>query len=351
MTTTALIIAAGCGLGLLQVAAGIAIGMRLGRPRSTGRDADLLRARSLALELHGLTQRIGQGVSQHRSQFEAAEARLRDVPTGKHNPTTDLVVGVVAEILSANRQLQKELNAAETQIADQAREIESHLSTSLTDPLTKLPNRRALDEQLAARLQDYRKHGTPFSVMMVDVDHFKQINDSFGHPMGDQVLSAMGTVLRQSLRQQDFVARFGGEEFAIVFPHTTASDAKRAAIAACQNVRSLSADFEHLERRITASGGLAEIASGEDADSLVRRADEALYRAKRNGRDRSYLHDGTDCVPLEHNTNGEISSAEPAPLDGDSDSNARVAPTSAAMAGACDELREAVLSSVGGEID
>lgn len=336
--------AAGCGLGVLQLAAGIAIGMRLGRPRPTGRDTDLLRARSLALELHGLAQRIGQGVSQHRSHFEAVSARLEDVPTGKHHPTTDLVVGVVAEILSANRQLQKELDQAESQIAEQAREIESHLCTSLTDPLTKLPNRRALDEQLAARLEDYRKHGIPFSVMMVDVDHFKQINDTFGHPMGDEVLAHMGGVLRQGLRQQDFVARFGGEEFAVVFPHTTAGDAQRAAIHACRNVRSLSAEFEHLDRRITASGGLAEITPGEDAESLVRRADEALYNAKRNGRDRAYLHDGVACRPLEPEGEGQ----SPLPTEAhEIRSGESIEPASAALAGACDELREAVLSSVG----
>ncbi|WP_425396937.1 GGDEF domain-containing protein [Aeoliella sp.] len=345
MTNTVLIILGGCLLGALQLVVGVAIGWWLRRPAPGSRDVDLGRARSLALELHGLTQSIGMRVADHRSRFEAASARLQEAPADKHHPTTDLVVGVVGEILAANRQLQEELHAAEDQIAEQAREIESHLTTSLTDPLTRLPNRRALDEQLATRLGDYRKHGTPFSVVMVDVDHFKQINDDFGHQMGDDVLVSLAGALRTSLRRHDFVGRYGGEEFAIVLPHTTLDEGHHAVAKAQEALRMLSDQFQQLERPITASAGIASIEPGEEVSTLVKRADEALYAAKHNGRNCTWIHDGAECLPLD-----EQLAAEPtwqAPANEDTEGNESASqPLSAAMAGACDDLRAAMTSTV-----
>ena len=350
MNPTLLIIFAGCLLGAVQLGLGVLIGMWLRRPDARSRQADLSRARTLALQLHGLTQRIGSQVSDHRLRFEAADTKLRDIPTGKHHPTTDLVVGVVGEVLAANRQLQEELNAAENQIAEQAREIESQMTISLTDPLTKLPNRRALDDQLASRLQDYRKHGTPFSLLMVDVDHFKQVNDTFGHPVGDEVLVGMGGALRSALRKHDFVARYGGEEFAVIFPHTTLDEAQRAAAKACEGIGVLSAQFEYLNRALTASGGLASINPGENVASLIQRADDALYMAKHKGRDRTYLHDGQECVPLstELASGAAWQTQDAPPTDRAAEADRPPADAqSASLLNVCDDLRSAMLGTVG----
>lgn len=342
MDTTVLLVTAGCLLGIVQLAAGIAIGCWLRRPSQTGRDADLRRARLLALELHGMTQRIGEHVSDHRTQFEAAEAKLASVETGRNGPTTDLVVGVVGEILAANRKLQDELTAAENHIAEQAREIESHLTTSLTDPLTRLPNRRALDEQLVSRMEEYRKFGTPFSLVMLDADHFKGINDTHGHPVGDEVLVGMATVLRAALRKHDFVARYGGEEFAFVLPHTTVEEAERATSKAREAVGTLSASFAHLGREITASAGLASIQPGESIESLLRRADAALYMAKQHGRNRTYVHDGHECLPLDEFWTHCVASSTAADFG--------VLPSGpATLAEACDELRSAMLATMSSE--
>lgn len=347
MTTTVLMIVAGCLLGAVQLAAGVAIGLWLRRPAPGSRDVDLGRARTLALELHGLTQRIGLRMADHRTRFEAASTRLENVPADKHHPTTDLVVGVVSEILAANRQLQQELHAAEDQIAEQAREIESHLNSSLTDPLTKLPNRRALDEQLAARLSDYRKHGTPFSLVMLDVDHFKHINDNFGHQTGDDVLVSLAGALRTSLRRNDFVGRYGGEEFAIILPHTTLDEGHHALDKAHEALSLLSERFEHLERPLTASAGLASIEPGEEVPTLVERADQALYAAKRDGRNCTWIHDGAACRPLDE----RIATAEAwKPANDDAEEVAELdEPMSASLAGACDDLRAAMLGSVEGQ--
>ncbi|WP_197528994.1 GGDEF domain-containing protein [Aeoliella mucimassa] len=341
-----LFVLAGCLLGLVQMAIGIAIGVWLRSSSTDSRNADLRRTRSVALELHRLTQKIGTSVSDHRDRFEKMESRLQESPGGRHNPTTDLVAGVVGEILAANRQLQTELHQAEQQIADQAREIESHMTSALTDPLTKLPNRRALDDQMANRLRDYRKLGTPFSLLMIDVDHFKAINDDFGHQTGDEVLAGMGGVLRASLRRHDFVARYGGEEFAVILPHSSLDEAQCAANKAREGFTQLSDLFAHLKRNITVSGGLATIQPGEELDHLIARADEALYLAKRSGRDRTYMHDGLICRELDEESltegNGlDSSAASSAPTKDTLNS----LPTSAAMATACSDLRSAVFGS------
>lgn len=299
MTPTLSIIIGGCLLGIVQLSVGVFIGLRLRQNVPDTGDADSRRARNLALGLHSITYHLGSAITDHAEKFEKVEQKLNAQCDGKHHPTTDLIVGVVGEILKANQLLQRELSQAENQIAEQVVEIESHLNSALTDPLTGLPNRRALDEQLGRRLEDYRKHGTPFSLLMVDADHFKKINDTFGHPVGDEVLIELGKSLQAALRKHDFVARYGGEEFAVILPYTTLDEAQRASAKVREGIGHLSTKFEHLGRPITASGGLASIAPGENIESLVSRADQALYGAKQNGRDRTYQHDGTDCRPLD----------------------------------------------------
>ncbi len=346
MSSPLTIVLVGSLLCLLQLAMGIAVGLWLRRPKALGRDADLRRAHSIALQLHGLTQQLGGSVSQHRERFEVAEERLQNQVSGKQNPTTDLVVGVVSEILAANRELQRELHDAEIQIAEKTVEIATHLDSALTDPLTDLPNRRALDEQLTRRLEDYRKHGIPFSLLMFDLDHFKQINDTFGHPVGDEVLKGLSGTMRSALRRHDFVARYGGEEFAVILPHTNLDEAQRAAGKASEGMALLSDQFAHLDRSVTASGGLASIAPGEEIASLVRRADEALYAAKENGRNCIYLHDGSKSWPLnpalaerdwEVSGGSDREENEEPPLDSTPEM-----PRSDELIGACGDLRNAL---------
>lgn len=333
MTPTFLLLIVGCGLGIVQLLAGLALGLWLRRPGSDARHADLVRAQRLAASLQGLTQDLGKAVSQHRSRFEAAQARLAAEPVGGHLPTTDLVVGVVSEVLRANQQLQAQLTRAEDHIVEQAAEIESYLTRAMTDSLTELPNRRALDEQLARRLEEYRKRKTPFSLLMIDLDHFKQINDTFGHQTGDMVLRDSAKALTEALRRDDFVARYGGEEFAVVLSGTGELEAEHAVEKATQGLEALSEKYVHFGRPITASSGLAAIRPGETVESLLRRADAALYAAKHDGRDCTYLHTGTECRRLQ--PGGEQSAGEHAAMGGE--------PISAELAGACHELRSAML--------
>jgi diguanylate cyclase (GGDEF)-like protein len=119
---------------------------------------------------------------------------------------------------------------------------------------------------------------------MIDIDHFKRVNDDFGHAGGDSVLAHVGALLKAQTRSTDVVARFGGEEFVVLLPHTVLA---QAVAKAAQIGTALSREpVEPLTRRVTASFGVAELSTGEDGAALLARADAALYEAKRTGRDR-----------------------------------------------------------------
>jgi len=155
---------------------------------------------------------------------------------------------------------------------------------SLTDPMTGAANRRRMDTVLVIELTRFARHGAPFSVVMADVDHFKRVNDDYGHTAGDAVLKALVTIMQDSARATDVVARYGGEEFVIVQPHTTADDA----VAWAERIRVKVAEslIPPLDRGITASFGVTDSREGDTADTLIARADEALYQAKNAGRNR-----------------------------------------------------------------
>lgn len=157
---------------------------------------------------------------------------------------------------------------------------------AMSDGLTGLPNRRALDLALTHELATARRSGQPFAVVMADVDHFKAINDQFGHRAGDATLAAFAARLRQALREQDLPFRFGGEEFCVLLPATDGD----GAVALAERLRQAVAQPGDGDKRpLTASFGIAIWRIGDTAATLFDRADQALYRAKMRGRDRVEL--------------------------------------------------------------
>ncbi|WP_028618654.1 diguanylate cyclase [Pseudomonas canadensis] len=162
--------------------------------------------------------------------------------------------------------------------------LEVQRQKALIDPLTGLPNRAAWSERLDQEVNTWHQRGNNLSLAMLDLDHFKRINDGYGHLAGDKVLKIIANVLRKRLRPSDFIARFGGEEFVLLMPNSSLSDALaagevlRAAIQACPF------HFKGEPVTITVSMGVAQFQPGERSDLALKRADEALYRAKAAGR-------------------------------------------------------------------
>jgi diguanylate cyclase (GGDEF)-like protein len=155
------------------------------------------------------------------------------------------------------------------------------------DALTRVHNRGAFDDVLAKQVDFSFLSGQPMGLMMVDLDNFKVINDSYGHPGGDEVLQAVArTLIKLFPRRSDFIARYGGEEFALILVDASPADLERLGERVLEAVRAL--EIEYLEHRITltCSIGIATAVPQDSAESVLRRADQALYRAKQDGRDR-----------------------------------------------------------------
>jgi len=165
------------------------------------------------------------------------------------------------------------------------------LETSLTDSLTRVGNRRKLEQALATEISRVRRTGGTLCAIMADIDHFKLVNDVYGHGAGDSVLIRFGALLMSKTRPTDIVTRFGGEEFIVLMPQTVLAQA----LAKAEQFRSaLAAELiEPLGKPVTSSFGVAELASGEDAESFLGRIDAALYRAKEAGRNRVIAADAT----------------------------------------------------------
>ncbi len=154
----------------------------------------------------------------------------------------------------------------------------------MNDPLTGLFNRRHLEEELRKEIDRADRHGRPLALAMLDADHFKRINDGHGHQAGDEVLRAIARRCQNRLRSHDLIGRYGGEEFVIVFPETTLAEAAVVAERLRAAVTEQRIEGGGAKLSVTVSIGLAELVPGQGLESLFRRADSALYRAKQDGR-------------------------------------------------------------------
>ncbi len=151
------------------------------------------------------------------------------------------------------------------------------------DALTGLPNRRQIEQALGTAISQSNRNNVPFAALMIDIDHFKRLNDTFGHPLGDEVLRQVATRLREQLRAGNTLGRWGGEEFMVIAPYSDLGEARQLGERLRHAVRSEPVADEHM---LTVSVGVAVYHSGDTSETLVDRADQALYRAKQAGRDR-----------------------------------------------------------------
>jgi diguanylate cyclase len=199
------------------------------------------------------------------------------------------LVQTTNEMHETNNNLEQKLTASKQEINQLQENLEVVRTESLTDPMTGLANRKYFDEMLATAISNANARGESLSLLMVDIDHFKKFNDTWGHLTGDQVLRLVASSLKQNVKGQDVAARYGGEEFAVVLPNTQL----RSALTVGDHIRRATMAKELMKRstgenlgRITVSIGVATMNKDDNPQSLIERADMCLYAAKRNGRNR-----------------------------------------------------------------
>lgn len=239
-------------------------------------------------EVSGKVKDVQEAASDYNQSLTDVTVKISKA---KSQQEIEAVVNDVAaktqHMLENNKKLEAELASSMMMMAELKRDLEYVRREAMTDGLTGLANRKSFDDELRQLMSDASAVKKPFTLLMVDIDHFKSFNDNFGHQVGDQVLRLVARTLKDGLKGRDFAARYGGEEFAILLPET----GLQSALAVGNSLRQAIAMKDVVNRtsgstlgRITMSIGVAEYAYESAPEDIIERADAALYIAKHNGR-------------------------------------------------------------------
>ncbi|WP_456431968.1 diguanylate cyclase [Thermosulfuriphilus sp.] len=229
---------------------------------------------------------LGQSTTE---RVEAMEESLGKMEAAVPIEDFEAIVKEVDTLRSHNQALKAEVEQARGVIEDQTQEIERLRENIRIDYLTALLNRRALDEELKDEVLRAKRYGFELSVAMLDIDHFKHINDTYGHAIGDEVLKTVARLLKENVREVDRLYRYGGEEFLLLMPHTHCRDALKVCERLIKKVGDHLFSFPNrgFSFRITLSAGIAELEKEDTPESLLERADATLYAAKIKGRNKA----------------------------------------------------------------
>lgn len=252
--------------------------------------------------IRGILQTLARAIQ--RAEQAATDssqilAEVRDMIERMNLPEelTDVNAQLLREIdrvVSSNLSLKRELAASQDVLETQRQQIETLKVAVRIDGLTQLANRAYFDEKLVEQMSLFKRYREPFSLLMIDVDLFKEINDTHGHQGGDRILKGIAYKIRGALRESDFVARYGGDEFAVILIKSSGNIACDIAWKLCNEVRASRFILDGVEVRTTLSIGVAEVREGETVEELLQRADRALYKVKDIGRNGVVLADRRD---------------------------------------------------------
>jgi diguanylate cyclase len=250
-------------------------------------------SKSLEQELGKVLGLIRSHISTNESyakSLASAQARLSALPEAAQ------VRVIVALLVSENERMRQDSLQLTSKLEDSKKQIEvlrTNLSAVeevvLKDPLTGIGNRRCFDVTMEKTILESRQKNSVFSLIMCDIDHFKRVNDAFGHQVGDEIIKMFSRVIESSVREGDSIVRYGGEEFAIILPMTDQDSAKSIAERIRRQFESKKLTIRETSQKVgqlTASFGVAQYRPGDDADMIVQRADAKLYDAKSGGRNR-----------------------------------------------------------------
>ncbi len=249
---------------------------------------ELKRAQAVAKELEQIADVVRRSLATHHSSVLKFKDRMSSMGSVAKEGAWQDLCAEAEEMLKPTLQLAAQMAAAYDQIRQQSNNLMTFTEVR-TDALTGVSNRRALDDTLESLLAMLHRYEQAFSILIVDIDNFKKLNDEQGHLYGDRMLKAVAKLLADTVRETDMVARYGGEEFVIVMPQTPLD----GAIIFAERLR------QRIEQDLplTVSGGVTATAEGDDSQTLLARADAALYSAKAAGRNRLFCHTGQSIEP------------------------------------------------------
>ncbi len=184
------------------------------------------------------------------------------------------------------RQAQKQIDDANKKIETLQRQMEKIKQEIVIDPLTRAYNRRAYDKKIKHEFMGFKRYGRPTALAIADIDHFKRVNDTFGHHAGDMVLQGLSKLIKREIREIDVLARYGGEEFALILPHTSYQQACDVAERIRLKIVDHQLEYKGKSFSVTVSFGVGSLKDDDTIESYVERVDQALYRAKDQGRNR-----------------------------------------------------------------
>lgn len=276
---------------LLTVVVGIVVGFVVGRtytlqnePKKLQKDREsTLEALAKLLES---TKQFNSDVGSHNQELNSVRQSVTDMQDEGLESVQEVLIEQISMVVESNKKMESDLVMTQYQLEEQAQEIDRTRKEARTDELSGLENRKAFDEALHYLITRYKSKGISFGLLLCDVDHFKRINDTFGHQAGDEVVKRIGTTLKDCVRPHDHVARFGGDEFAILLDQVTADIAHDVAVRMRGTVErtNFSTDDGNGDLAVTLSMGLAVVNSEDSMESILKRADQALYRSKEQGR-------------------------------------------------------------------
>ena len=284
----------GICLNNLLLVAWLAVGLFVGRRRGRKDIEDAVDLNEVTEMMGGLsdwTVDVSQEVSYYNEMVNRTMRWFRQDQAGSSEKLTQ-AVSLLSQIARANDLLKERLQQAETRLHDQTHELRTFMSEARTDSLTGLPNRRAFNDEVICREAEWNRHQVPFACLMIDIDRFKTINDRFGHAAGDEVLIAVARQLKAALRSTDTVARFGGEEFSLLFSFADFEEVLDVAHRIRRTICQTPIHYQGQSISVTISGGVGQILPHETGKQLLARADKTLYEAKANGRNAICWQDG-----------------------------------------------------------
>ena len=295
------------GWSLAAVAVGLVCGFFIGRFYTLQHETKKLRedrqnTLNSLVKLMNSADQLNQDVDEHNSALVSAKKEIESMELADHERLQGELILNIAKVVESNRKLENDLVVSKYQLESQAQELDQTRAEARTDALCQVGNRKAVDERLEFMISRCRKDQHPFGLMLIDVDHFKRINDTFGHQAGDEVLTSIANVLKQCVRPGDFVGRLGGDEFVVILDGLTNENANSVGTRIRGTIER--SDFSINDKGqstvVTLSMGLAVVSDSDNSKSLYERADKALYKSKELGRNRLYtILEGQQSAPVE----------------------------------------------------